>query len=77
MANPLYQQHMNQQQMNNGNMIQNFSQFMNQHRGENPYPMINQFISSGKISQAQLNQIQMRAQQIEGTLSGIRSMFGF
>lgn len=76
MANPLYQQ-MSRQQMQNKNMVQSFSQFMNQHRGQNPYTLINQFIGSGRISQTQLNQIQMKAQQIEGMLSGVRSMFGF
>ena len=59
------------------NMMQAFQQFMQQNQGKDPHEMIQQLLSSGKLNQQQLNQAQQMAKQMEGPLSGLRSMFGF
>lgn len=59
------------------NMMQAFQQFMSQNQGKNPNEMIQQLLSSGKLNQQQLNQVQQMAAQMEGQFSGLRSMFGF
>lgn len=59
------------------NMTQAFQQFMQQNQGKNPNEMIQQLLSSGKLNQQQLNQAQQMAKQMEGQLSGLKSMFGF
>lgn len=65
-----------------GRQIQNpiggqFQQFMDQMQGKNPQEMINQMLTSGQLSQQQLNAIQQRAQQIAPMLNGMKNMFGF
>ena len=65
MANPIYQA-LNGN--NQPNMLQQFQQFMNQMRGKDPNQMINELVSSGQISQAQLNQAQKQAQQMQQML---------
>lgn len=57
--------------------IRKFPQFMDQMKGQNPSQLIQQALTSGQLSQAQLDQAQKMAQQLEGQLSGFRSMFGF
>jgi len=57
--------------------LQQFPQFMQQMRGKNPSEMVQQLVDSGKVSQAQLNQAQQVAKQLEGPMSGFKSMFGF
>lgn len=72
MANPFFNA------MGGANPTQNhFMQFMHQMQGKDPDAMINEMVRSGKISQAQLNQVQQQAQQMQGMLNGFRSMFGF
>ena len=73
MANPIYQA-LNGN--NQPNMLQQFQQFMNQMRGKDPNQMINEMVSSGQISQAQLNQAQKQAQQMQQMLEPLRAMFG-
>ena len=74
MPNPIFQaMHGNQQ---NG-MMQQFQSFMQQMKGQDPNAIINQMVSSGRVSQAQLNRVQRQAQQMQGTFNGVRSMFGF
>lgn len=73
MANPIYQA-LNGN--NQPNMIQQFQQFMNQMRGKDPNQMINEMVSSGQISQAQLNQAQKQAQQMQQMFEPLRAMFG-
>lgn len=74
MPNPIFQaMHGNQQ---NG-MMQQFQSFMRQMKGQDPNAIINQMVSSGRVSQAQLNQAQRQAQQMQGMFNGVRSMFGF
>ena len=58
------------------NMIQQFQQFMNQMRGKDPNAMIQELVSSGLVSQQQLDQAQKQAQQMQGMFEGMRGMFG-
>lgn len=73
MANPIYQALGGN---NQPNMLQQFQQFMNQMRGKDPNQMINEMVSSGQISQAQLNQAQKQAQQMQQMFEPLRAMFG-
>jgi len=79
MANPFFSamSGANGPQGGAGNMMQAFQQFMQQNQGKDPNEMIQQMLSSGKLNQQQLNQAQQMAKQMEGPLSGLRSMFGF
>lgn len=58
------------------NMMQQFQQFMQQMKGKDPNAIINEMVSSGKISQEQLNHVQQQAQQMSGVFEGMRGMFG-
>lgn len=58
------------------NMVQQFQQFMQQMKGKDPNAIINEMVSSGKISQEQLNHVQQQAQQMSGMFDGMRGMFG-
>ena len=58
------------------NMMQQFQQFMNQMRGKDPNAMIQELVSSGRVSQQQLDAAQKQAQQIQGMFDGMRGMFG-
>ena len=73
MANPIYQALGGN---NQPNMLQQFQQFMNQMRGKDPNQMINELVSSGQISQAQVNQAQKQAQQMQQMFEPLRAMFG-
>ena len=75
MANPIFKM------MNGGNnrpdMMTQFKQFMGQMRGQNANEILNNLISSGKINQDQLNQVQSVKQQMMGSFDGLKGMFGF
>lgn len=58
------------------NMMQQFRQFMNQMRGKDPNAMIQELVSSGRVSQQQLDAAQKQAQQMQGMFEGMRGMFG-
>ena len=58
------------------NMMQQFQQFMNQMRGKDPNAIIQELVSSGRVSQQQLDQAQKQAQQMAGMFEGMRGMFG-
>ena len=73
MANPIYQALGGN---NQSNMLQQFQQFMNQMRGKDPNAIIQEMISSGKVSQQQLDAAQRQAQQMQGMFEGMRGMFG-
>lgn len=73
MDNPFYQAMGGNRQPN---MMQQFQQFMNQMRGKDPNQIINEMVSSGKISQQQLDAAQKQAQQMQGMFEGMRGMFG-
>lgn len=75
MPNPIFNAlHSGSQQPN---MMQQFQVFMQQMRGQDPNALLNQLVSSGQVSQAQLNQAQQMAQQMQGAFNGMRGMFGF
>lgn len=63
MANPLYNQMMNNHDQNQNNFLQRFNQFRQNFSG-NPQQQIQQMLNSGKISQEQYNQAVQRAQAI-------------
>ena len=58
------------------NMMQQFQKFMNQMRGKDPNAMIQDSVSSGRVSQQQLDAAQKQAQQMQGMFEGMRGMFG-
>jgi hypothetical protein len=58
------------------NMMQQFQQFMNQMKGKDPNAMINELVSSGKLTQSQLDAAQKQAQQMQGMFERMRGMFG-
>ena len=58
------------------NMMQQFQQFMNQMKGKDPNAMINELVSSGKLTQSQLDAAQKQAQQMRGMFEGMRGMVG-
>lgn len=57
--NPFYQA-MNPQ----GNLKQQFQQFVSQMQGRNPNAMIQELVQSGRVTQDQLNQAQQKASQL-------------
>lgn len=73
MSNPIYQVMNGSRQPN---MMQQFRQFMEQMKGQDPNQIIQQMVSSGKLSQAQLDQAQRQAQQMQGMFDSMRGMFG-
>lgn len=56
------------------NMMQQFQQFMSQMQGKDPKTMLNDLVSSGRVSQEQLNAAQQQAQQLANVF---QSMPGF
>ena len=74
MANPIFNALNSRQQ---SNMMQNFQAFMQQMQGKDPNAIISQMVSSGRVSQAQLDQVQRQAQQMQSVFNGMKSMFGF
>lgn len=62
----------------NGNpMGNNFVNFMNQMRGNDPNVIIQQMVQSGQLSQSQLDAVQQRARQITPMFDSFRKMFNF
>ena len=58
------------------NMMQQFQSFMQQMRGKDPNAMIQELVSSGRVSQQQLDQAQKQAQQMQQMFEPLRAMFG-
>lgn len=56
-------------------ILQQFRQFMEQMRGKDPNQMIQQMVSSGRISQEQLNQVQQQARKMQGMFESLRGSF--
>lgn len=73
MSNPIFQALGRQGQ---NPMLQNFQRFMQQMQGKDPNAMIQELVSSGRVSQQQLDQAQKQAQQMQGMFEGMRGMFG-
>ena len=57
------------------NMMQQFQQFMSQMQGRDPKAMLDELVSSGRVSQEQLNAAQQRAQQMASLFEPMRGMF--
>lgn len=68
MSNPLYQALGG----NRGNIMGDFQNFMQQMQGKNPHEEIAKLLQSGQISQAQLNQAQQMAHQMQGMIGMFR-----
>ena len=66
--NPFYQAMGGNRQPN---MMQQFQSFMQQMRGKDPNALIQELVSSGRVSQQQLNAAQKQAQQIANTFQSI------
>lgn len=66
--NPLFKQYVGSQGQNGG-ILQQFGQFMEQMKGKNPNDVINQLVSEGKVNEDQLNQVKTRASKCRGFLS--------
>ncbi len=64
-------------QINPMQMLNQFPQFMQQMKGQDPNQLINQMLTSGRVSQEQVNQAQQMAQQMSGQFNQFKSMFGF
>lgn len=47
-------------------MLAQFSRFMQEMKGKDPNAMIQEMVSSGRVSQQQLDQAQQQARQLEG-----------
>lgn len=58
------------------NMMQQFHEFMTQMKGQDPNKILNDLVSSGKVSQQQLDAAQRQAQQMRSMFDGMRNMFG-
>ncbi len=72
MGNPLFNMlggGMPQNPMNR--MIQDYKKFRQEMQGKNPQEEINKMLQSGKLNQNQLNQIQQKAQQMQGLFKGL------
>ena len=59
------------------NIISFLPQFMNQMKGQNPDAILNNLLSSGKITQEHINQAQAKKQQMQGMFNAYKSKFGF
>lgn len=78
MSSSLYNSMGRQTQNPIGGQFQQFmGQIKGQMQGRNPQDVINEMVSTGQLSQQQLNAIQQRAQQIAPMLNGMKNMFGF
>lgn len=72
MGNPLFNMlggGMPQNPMNK--MLQYYKKFRQEMQGKNPQEEINKMLQSGKLNQNQLNQIQQKAQQMQGLFKGL------
>lgn len=56
-------------------MMQQFQSFMNQMKGKDPNAMIQELVSSGRVSQQQLDAAQRQAQQMASMFEPMRGMF--
>lgn len=60
------------------NPLQNqFNQFMQQMRGQDPNAIINQLLSSGRVNQQQINQAHQKAKEFETQFEQMKNFFGF
>ena len=66
MSNPLFQQ-LGGNQPNNNNLLSKFRQFKSQFQGD-PQQKVQELLNSGKMTQAQFNQLAQMAEQFKGIL---------
>lgn len=60
------------------NPLQNqFNQFMQQMRGQDPNAIINQLVASGRINQQQINMAHQKAKELEKQFEQMKKNFGF
>lgn len=77
MQNPMFNQMNGGANPGGNNMGNQFMNFMKQMRGKDPNTMLNEIVSSGKISQQQLNMVQQQYQQMRGFFDQFKNMFNF
>lgn len=53
-----------------------FNMFMQQMKGQDPNQLLNQLVSSGKVSQNQINQAHKQVENLKSQLDGLRKTFG-
>jgi hypothetical protein len=71
MSNPLFQMLGRAQGNGPMQMMQQFMQFKQSFKGD-PKAEVQKMLQSGRISQAQLNQVQQMAQQFQSMLRGMK-----
>ena len=71
MSNPLFQMLGRAQGNGPMQMMQQFMQFKQNFKGD-PKAEVQKMLQSGRISQAQLNQVQQMAQQFQSMLRGMK-----
>lgn len=60
------------------NPLQNqFNLFMQQMRGQDPNAVLNQLVSSGRVSQEQINQAHKQVENLKGQFENMKKFFGF
>lgn len=76
MSNPIFQA-LNGGRLQQGpqGMMQNFQMFMRQFQGQDPTKILNDLISSGKVSQQQLDIAQRQAQQMRHMFADVEKIF--
>lgn len=62
--------------MNMNPLQMQFNQFMQQMKGFDPNVIINNLVSSGRVSQQQLNQAQKQVENYKNQLENMRKNFG-
>lgn len=61
-----------------GNPIQQqFNMFMQQMKGQDPNQILNQLLSTGRVSQNQINQAHQKANDMKNQLDNMKKFFGF
>lgn len=76
MSNPIFQAlNGGRPQQGPQDMMQNFQRFMRQFQGQDPTKILNDLISSGKVSQRQLDIAQRQAQQMRHMFADAEKMF--
>ena len=59
------------------NPLQNqFNIFMQQMKGRDPNALLNQLISSGKVSQEQINNAHKQVENLKGQFENMKKFFG-
>lgn len=60
------------------NPLQNqFNLFMQQMRGQDPNAVLNQLMSSGRVSQEQINQAHKQVENFKNQFESMKKFFGF